>query len=410
MKGFIQSAAARSQFGVGALVRAKVYSHPRANLKIARTAQHRVHRCQQTSECMSHDVRCYPGAFLFFHVERERPLEIVAIPVFSVLVFRMQHERLLQAVIIPQERLEITRQRNRALFQIFEIDRRRLAQVQVPAFQVEPPRHRFNYLKRAQAGVKPAVEHVFQIGARTFTNEFRHQFKRAKVFASRTRRRFHLYQDTRILARQVFGHAPVKEAAHRHVIAVGSLGVERAQPHLIKLADMLAGYTLRSELSDVIGKLAQRVNLRISRAPGPAFAGTTFARCGHVAHESVNAVNQQQARRDCWRMADLRGLANRSRQVRSVKREKFALFILLMAKPVQIPALIDAAGKPFVADCHIFSVTFLGVSFGLCKSLQGKLTGAYGARTRNLRRDRAVVCIGVVTPFLSHFDDERGEP
>ncbi len=43
------------------------------------------------------------------------------------------------------------------------------------------------------------------------------------------------------------------------------------------------------------------------------------------------------------------------------------------------------------SDCHTFSVTLLGFVPALCSTALDFTSGAYGARTRNLRRDRAAL-------------------
>jgi hypothetical protein len=391
MKRFIQCTASWPQFCVRALIRSQVDPHPGADLEIAGASQHGIHRSQQAGKRVTHDVWRYPFASLFFHVKAERPGEVVAIPILAVLVFRMQHEWFVQTIFVAHELLKLCRQGHGAFFQVFEVDRRGFAQIQTSSLQIEPPRHRFSNFEKAQAGMESAIQNVFQIDAWTFCDQFGHKLGRTKMLARCANGRLYPDLETRVCARQANLDAPIKEAAHRHVISISSLPVARVQSHLVKSADVIRCNAVRSNFAAESSEHSDNINFRIGGSPCPSGTAPVHARQSFLPDKSFPAMIDQQSRRDFGRVPNLRGLTDGGRQIVCVKRNKSSFIIALHAQPVDFPALIDAACKLFILCCHTFTVTFLAAVHGLCKSAQGKTSGAYGARTRNLRRDRAAL-------------------
>ncbi len=113
-----------------------------------------------------------------------------------------------------------------------------------------------------------------------------------------------------ILASQVFGHAPIKKAAHRHVIPVGGLRVKSVQPTFVKSLNVALGHAIGCRLAAECGEHSERVNLRLRRAPGPAFPCAAFARQSLRVNEPFDAILQQQPRCDLRRMPNLRCLSD----------------------------------------------------------------------------------------------------
>ncbi len=133
---------------------------------------------------------------------------------------------------------------------------------------------------------------------------------RTKIFSRRRWRRFNLEFDAPILAGQVFGDAPIKKAAHRHVIPIGGLSVKSVQPTLVKSLNVGFGHAVGCRFSAERGEHSECVNLRLRRAPGPAFPCAAFTRESFRVNEPLHAILQQQTGRDLWRMPNLRCLSD----------------------------------------------------------------------------------------------------
>ena len=63
----------------------------------------------------------------------------------------------------------------------------------------------------------------------------------------------------------------------------------------------------------------------------------------------------------------------------------------LHIEPLQIAPLINAARQPFIALCHVLTVTFLTADRGLCKPAQGNLRAGDEARTRDVHLGKVVL-------------------
>lgn len=403
MKRFVQHAVARSQFSVGALVCPQVYSHPRRDFEIARSAKHGIHRSQQTRERVSHDVGRDPGASLLFHVFVKRSPEIIPVAVLAVRFFRMQHERFAQPVLIADECLEFGRHWNPTFFEVFEIDRGRLAEIDAAVSQVEPPRHGFDYLQCPPTGVESAIENIFQILSVAFTDELGHQFARTEIFSRRGGRSFDIKIEARIVASQMFGHAPIEKAADRHVITVSRLCVQGVQFAFVKSLHVILVHAIGCDLSAERGEQTKRVDLRLRRSPRPTFARAAFAGSSLRLNESIDAMFEQRAGNNARRMPKLRSLANRYRQVRSVKANENPFLVLLDVEIVNIATFPQPAYELLRFAWHVFLGTFLSFLEPLCKSLQGNLSAGDRIRTGDVHLGKVEVCIGVGTLGLARL-------
>lgn len=357
---------------------------------------------KDAGKSVPHGVRRYPRHPLPFHVETERAGKIVAVTVFAVLVLGMKHVGLAQTVVIANEGQELSSKRDAAFLPILKLDRGSFPKVELPRFQVEPPRNRLDNFQGPQPGVKPAVQDKLQIVSRAFFNQLRDQFRRAKVFSGGDVRGMDSQCGARIFPHALFNvPAIIEETANGHQIAESGRGRRFAHTGVVVLFDLAGSDLGRDHLSDALSERLEHVPLGISGGFRPAAFFVSLVPAPHVGNEPGNDVLNDGSRRDSGRVTNLGGVPDRFGQVRSFQRNIMAFPIFLDRKPVNVPPKIDAARKPVHGTVYICPVTFSVFEQGFCKSAQDLRPGVYGARTRNLRRDRIANFIGAVALSLS---------
>jgi hypothetical protein len=400
LKRLIDHSSDRQQLGVVLLHDAYIVPHPDSDLVDAFTATG-----EKTRECVSHYVRCHPRAALCFHVEAERSGEIVSVTIETMLILGVKHKRLPQSVPL-QKAVKLSGEWNSALLAILEFHGGCLTHVHLPGAEVEPPRHRLDYLERTHAGMEPAVEDEPQIVSLTFFDEATNEIRSAKIPAGRVLGSGYLKIVARVLPNGAFFiAAPVKEAPDGHHIAIRSLRAALGEPLAIVSLNLFWCDASRHDGPHPGSKRFQHVPLGIFGRTGPPAARSAFLDSAHVTNEAIYRVFHDRTGFKFWAQSVLCGLSNSLGVIIGVERNKMPFPVFLHRQPPNIAALVESAVVAFSFPCHACYAR----TVTLCKSIRvrygfmrGKFLGAYGARTRNLCRDRIEVYQGNVTPMLSH--------
>ncbi len=410
MKSRIQSTNLGQELRVMALNNAHIVAQIRRDLK-----DRVVGAGEQGSECMPHCVRRNPRAALPQHPFAKRALKVVAVAILAVLLFGMKHEGLSQTVLIANEGQELTSQRDAALLAVLKLDRGRFPKVKNPGFQIEPERSRLNDFHESQTGMKAAVEHKFQILPLAFINQAGDKLGRAEVFASGRIGRGDANGETGIVANGFLNvPTPIEETTHGHKVSESGSGGSFGQPEVVIFSDAIGRHVHGPNVPAPFREGVQNVVFRAYRCLGPSPALPRLSPSPHVIDEPHDSVFEDAARLQFRGMPVARGVDNRLAQVAGIEGNIMPLFFLLDRQPIDISAFVDAP-RQSLSGVHAGLSTLLLSHFASAQVRQvrtqtGKSIGVYGARTRNLRRDRARDFIGAVTPTLSRSLDSGQVP